>query len=216
MVYGFGFAAVDKDPVVAQVPDFGDRFWVYSIYDARSDEFSNLGKQYHLARLLSDRRPELEGRNADPVLPLSCTADHLIGMAPRIFMDDTQRTVRQFSRYQSSVALPAEQYTGAMQTKDWKKAPSFGPSAQGGEETRWVIPETFFDELPDVLNEIPPLPGEETLYANIRSLLDAAAKNPDIKATLKQVAIDTEASLITPLFRSPIMAYRSETAGRYR
>jgi hypothetical protein len=54
--------------------------------------------------------------------------------------------------------------------------------------------------LPDVLNETAPLPGEETLYANIRSLLAAAAKNPEVKATPKQVAIDSEASLITPLF----------------
>jgi hypothetical protein len=32
--------------VVLQVPDFGERFWVYSLYDARSDEFSTIGRQY--------------------------------------------------------------------------------------------------------------------------------------------------------------------------
>ena len=34
------------EPVVFQVPDFGDRFWVYALYDARTDEFSEIGKQY--------------------------------------------------------------------------------------------------------------------------------------------------------------------------
>ncbi len=39
-------ATLDKEPIVFQVPDFGDRFWVYAIYDARTDEFSEIGKQY--------------------------------------------------------------------------------------------------------------------------------------------------------------------------
>ena len=202
LVYGFGFAAVDKDPVVAQVPDFGDRFWVYSIYDARSDEFSNLGKQYGTRPgFYLIVGPNWKGETPSGITTVLHAPTDLIGMAPRIFMDDTPEDRQAIQPVINQVLLyPLSKYTGEMQTKDWKKAPSFGPSAQGGEETRWVIPETFFDELPDVLNEIPPLPGEETLYANIHSLLDAAAKNPDIKATLKQVAIDTEVSLITPLF----------------
>src|SRR5260370_12281255 len=38
--------ALDMEPIVFQVPDFGDRFWVYAHYDARTDEFSEIGKQY--------------------------------------------------------------------------------------------------------------------------------------------------------------------------
>jgi hypothetical protein len=44
--YSIGFAAVDKKPIVWQVPDFGDRSWAYALYDARSGEFSKLGQQY--------------------------------------------------------------------------------------------------------------------------------------------------------------------------
>jgi hypothetical protein len=33
VVYGLGFFSLDEEPVVAQVPDFGDRFWVYAMYD---------------------------------------------------------------------------------------------------------------------------------------------------------------------------------------
>lgn len=46
VVYRAGFAALDKEPVVSQVPDFGDRFWVYALYDARTDEFAEIGKPY--------------------------------------------------------------------------------------------------------------------------------------------------------------------------
>ena len=41
VVYGFGFCDnLDKEPIVFQVPDFGERFWVFALYDARTDEFS--------------------------------------------------------------------------------------------------------------------------------------------------------------------------------
>jgi hypothetical protein len=46
VVYGSGYVALDKEPIVFQVPDFGDRFWVFAHYDARTDEFSEIGKQY--------------------------------------------------------------------------------------------------------------------------------------------------------------------------
>ena len=37
------------------------------------------------------------------------------------------------------------------------------------------MPETFFDELPTVLQVVPSLPGEEALYGLIKSVLDSAA-----------------------------------------
>jgi hypothetical protein len=46
VVYGLGFFDLDQEPVVAQVPDFGDRFWVYALYDARTDQFGEFGKPY--------------------------------------------------------------------------------------------------------------------------------------------------------------------------
>jgi hypothetical protein len=39
IAYGAGFFDLDKEPAVFQVPDFGDRFWVYALYDGRTDEF---------------------------------------------------------------------------------------------------------------------------------------------------------------------------------
>jgi hypothetical protein len=47
VVYGLGFFSLDEQPVVAQVPNFGDRFWVYAMYDQRTDQFGRLGKPYN-------------------------------------------------------------------------------------------------------------------------------------------------------------------------
>jgi hypothetical protein len=44
VVYGVGSLALDLSPVVIQVPDFGDRFWVYQIVDLRTDSFVQLAK----------------------------------------------------------------------------------------------------------------------------------------------------------------------------
>src|SRR5262249_594843 len=47
VAYGFGFGALDDEPVVLQVPDCAGRFWVYAAWDARTDAFAELGQQYH-------------------------------------------------------------------------------------------------------------------------------------------------------------------------
>jgi hypothetical protein len=48
---------------------------------------------------------------------------------------------------------------------------------------------------------VPALPGEESLYRMIQSVLDEAASHPEIKEALKQSAIAAEAGLINPLFQ---------------
>jgi hypothetical protein len=69
------------------------------------------------------------------------------------------------------------------------------------EKLKWVTPETFFDELSVVLQSVPPLPGEESLYRLMQSVLDEATKDPGIKKTLKESAVAAEADLILPLFQ---------------
>jgi hypothetical protein len=46
VVYGFSILALDREPVVVQVPEFGDRFWVYQVVDQRNDSFADFGKMY--------------------------------------------------------------------------------------------------------------------------------------------------------------------------
>ena len=54
---------------------------------------------------------------------------------------------------------PLSKFTGRQETKDWTKVPSFPNTSTGDEETKWVQPESFFDELGAILKEVPPCPG---------------------------------------------------------
>ena len=61
-------------------------------------------------------------------------------------------------------------------------------------------PETYYDQLPVVMKEVPPLPGEEALTRWIASVWDAAAKNPDTKKALIESFAAADKELVEPLF----------------
>jgi len=204
VAYGAGFFDLDKEPAVFQVPEFGDRFWVYALYDGRTDEFAEIGKQY-------DTKPGfylMAGPNWKGETPAGITAvvrssTRFAFAVPRIFMDDTpedhdavQPVISQIKFY------PLPQFDGKMKATDWSKLPHFpAPQSSGKGETKWVNPDTYFDELPAVMKQVPPLPGEEALYAWIGSVLDAAAKDPEVKKTLKETAAEIEREMITPFLQ---------------
>jgi hypothetical protein len=97
------------------------------------------------------------------------------------------------------VFYPLKDFDERMKTKDWAQAPAIpGPKSEGGGETKWVVPEKFFDQLGTVLDTVAPLPGEEALYCQFRVLLDAAAKDPTIKKALVEAAVETEREVIDP------------------
>ena len=62
-------------------------------------------------------------------------------------------------------------------------------------------PATFFDHLPIVMKQVPPMPGEEALYKWIGSVLDAAAKDPEVMKTLRKTAFAADKELIAPAAR---------------
>jgi len=92
-------------------------------------------------------------------------------------------------------------------TKDWSKVPSFpvpkdkNPPKYSSTSPPWVDPATFFDQLPAVMKQIPPMPGEEALYNWIGSVLDAAAKDPEVMATLRESAFAADSELIAPMMQ---------------
>jgi len=201
-VYGAGFFALDTQPAVVQVPDFGDRFFTYQIVDHRTDSFASIGRQYgtkpgHYLVV----GPNWKGDVPKGIISTFRSSTDLAAMFPRVFQDDTPEDKAAIQSILSQVMVyPLSEYTGEMKSRDWKKAPSF-PGGGGSGETKWVSPESFFDQLPTALNGVPPLPGEEALHGMIRSVLDAAAQDPTIKETLKQTAIAAEEDLIKPLFQ---------------
>jgi hypothetical protein len=88
-----------------------------------------------------------------------------------------------------------------MKSIDWEAAPTIpNPEKQGKSEVGWVVPEKFFDELPQVLEMVPPLPGEEAMYAQFRWLMAAAARDPALKKQLVADAVAAEKELIKPFF----------------
>jgi hypothetical protein len=201
-VYGAGFQRTDTIPVVIQVPDFGNRFYTYQIADARTNSFGQIGKQY-------GTKPgfyALVGPNWKGTIPAGLTGvlhspTDLVAVFPRVFQDDTPEDRAAIQTLLNQIVVyPLSEFDGKMKTMDWKKTPDFpGPPSTGG-ETKWVIPEKFFDELPIILKEIPPLPGEGALYATFHSLLDASVKDPKLKQVLTQTAVTTEKQVVGPLF----------------
>ena len=58
---------------------------------------------------------------------------------------------------------PLSQFDGKMKTVDWSR---IRPSRPPG-HNEWVNPETYLEDLPAVMKEVPPLPGEEALYGQL-------------------------------------------------
>jgi hypothetical protein len=174
-VYGAGFQHVDTIPVVVQVPDFGNRFFVYQIADARTNSFGSIGKQYGTKPgFYAIVGPNWKGTIPSGITGVLHSPTDLVAAFLRVFQDDTAEDKAAVQPLISQMVMyPLSQFDGKMKTMDWKGTPSFPAPPSTGGETKWVIPERFFDELPIILKQVPPMPGEESLYATFQSLLDA-------------------------------------------
>ncbi|WP_426573803.1 DUF1254 domain-containing protein [Aquihabitans sp. McL0605] len=203
VVYGFGILSLDLEPAVVQVPEMGgDRFWVYQIADQRTDAFGGLGKQYgtepgHYLVV----GPDWNGDVPDGIAGVLHSPTNLACCIPRLFLDDTDEDRAAVQPLLSQISVyPVSRYDGTMKIKDWHAIPEFPGQDTGGEEIRWVDPATFFESLPTVLDDVPPLPGEEALYAAVRAILAAAEADPHVKELLDEVASETERDVVHPLF----------------
>jgi hypothetical protein len=205
VVYGACSLALDLSPVVFQVPDFGKRFWVYQIVDIRTDSFASLGAMYGTApgfyMLVG---PDWKGDVPKGIAKAFRAKSQTGFVAPRVFQDDTpedreaiQAVIAQIDFY------PLAEFDGTVKRRDWGKLPKFQQAGQkaGAAETRWVFPETFFDQLPAVLADAPPLPGEEAHSAEIQEVLAAAAVQPELKAAMADEAAKAEKDLVSPLLQ---------------
>lgn len=204
VVYGAGTLALDKEPTVFQVPDFGDRFWVYAIYDARTDEFSQIGKAYGTKPgFYLIVGPNWNGATPPGITAVLRSSTEMAFIAPRVFRDDTPKDLKAIQPLINQINFyPLSEFDGKMKVKDWSKSPHFpAPQSTGAGEAKWVDPATYFDQLPEIMKLVPPLPGEEALYAWIGSVLDAAAKDPALKKALQESAAAAESELISPLFQ---------------
>ena len=203
VVYGLGALGLDLSPVVIQVPDFGDRFWVYQIVDLRTDSFVQLGKMYNTTPgfyLLVG--PDWQGEPPRGITKVfrSPTNTGLVG--PRIAQNDTPEDKKAVQQPLMQVLMyPLADFDGAMKSMDWSSLPHLPANAATGHgETKWVLPGTFFDVLRAVLADGPPLPGEEARYAQVLAVLDALERDPSLKAPMVAAAAEVEQQVIEPLF----------------
>jgi len=212
VVYGAGYFALDKEPIVFQVPEFGDRFWVYALYDARTDEFAEIGKPYGTKPgFYMIAGPTWKGDVPAGVNAVVRSSTELAFTAPRVFKDDTAADTQAVQSVLGQIMFyPLSQFDGKMQTTDWSKLPHFPVPAGAQGETKWVVPEKFFDQLPGVMNLVPPLPGEEALYGWIKSVFEAAEQDPDTKKALLECFVAADEELIAPLFQ---WRYNGRSAG---
>lgn len=202
VVYGAGALALDHSPAVIQVPDFGDRFWVYQVVDLRTDSFADLGKMYGTTPgfyLLVG--PNWSGEVPTGITRVFVASTNTGFVIPRVFQDDTPEDKRAIQGVLDQITMyPVAEYDGTMKARDWSKLQKVAAAGGGDEEVQWVVPEKFFDQLPLVLADASPLPGEEALYAQIQSVLSAAEKDPKIKAAITSAAVNANNELVKPLF----------------
>jgi hypothetical protein len=203
VVYGGGAAALDISPAVIQVPDFGERFWVYQIVDSRTDSFADLGAMYRTKPgFYMFAGPKWKGKAPKGIRKVFRATTNTAFVVPRVFQDDTPGDNKVVQSVIAGIAMyPLKKFDGKMKTRDWSKAKSL-PGADGGEqETKWVPPEKFFAELPMVLEDAPPLPGEEPRYAAIRTLLAAANDDPKLMAAINDEVAKADKDLVAPLLQ---------------
>ncbi|WP_084679208.1 DUF1254 domain-containing protein [Flavobacterium reichenbachii] len=205
VVYGAAIAALDETPVVVQVPDFGDRFWVYQVVDLRTDAFAQLGKMYGTKPgfyLLTG--PNWKGEVPKGITKTFRSKTGTAFIVPRVFQDDTPEDKAAIQKIINNIDVYAlDKYDGKMKNQDWSKLPSLAsPTKDGGTgETKWVFPDTFFDELPAVLKDAPPLPGEAARYAQVLAVIEAAKKDPALKKAMIEEAHKADKELVDPLLQ---------------
>lgn len=202
VVYGQGVLALDREPFVLQVPDFGERFWVYMSVDQRTDSFASIGKMYGTkpgAYLLAGA--DWSGTVPKGINEVFRCSTKLGMVIPRVFKDDTPEDLEAVQQILNQIAgYPLSMFDGKLKTTDWRKVPSF-PGDTGKEEVKWVKPELFVDQISTVLDQVPPLPGEEALYGQFRAVLAAADAEPKLKAVLNEAVISANEELMEPLFQ---------------
>ena len=203
VVYGGGSLALEQSAVVIQVPDFGERFWVYQITDTRTDSFVHLGKMYATTPgFYLFVGPDWQGEVPAGITAVFRSPTNTGFAAPRIFMDDTDEDRRAIQDVlQSIVMYPLAEFDGQMKRIDWSTIPHVENPATGEEEVKWVVPDTFFDGLADILADAPPMPGEEARYAQVLVVLDAATRDDRIKQAMINGARECDELLVKPLFQ---------------
>lgn len=203
VVYGASIIALDQSPVVVQVPDFGTRFWVYQVVDLRTDSFADIGAMYGTKPgfyLLVG--PDWKGEVPNGISAVFRSKTQTGFVVPRVFQDDTAEDKQAVQTVIDGIGIyPLSEFNGKRKTTDWKQLPHRHGETSGAGETRWVFPDKFVDELPTVLNDAKPLPGEQARYAEVLAVIAVAQKDPLLKKAITDEVIKADKDLVDPLLQ---------------
>jgi hypothetical protein len=203
LIYGFGVLDLGRDAVVVQVPDFGTRFFVFQATDQRTDAFTEIGSMYGTKPgfyLLAG--PNWRGKTPAGINATLRASTNIGTIIPRVFQrDDPADNAAVRPLIYKIMAYPLSEFDGTMKEKDWGDIAVLPWKKLTNEEWRWANPSNFFDTLPRVLDLCPPLPGEEALYALVRSVLGAADADSSLKTALNEAAAEADAELVQPLLQ---------------
>ena len=210
VLYGFGIFDLAQTPVVVQVPDFGDRFWLYQLGDQRTDGFADLGSMYGTRPgcylVVGPGWTGVPPRGIAGVLRSPTRHAYCI---PRIFFTAAEGDrAAAVAAAAGVMAYPLDQFTGTPRRRDWTKL-RWLPSLS--REGTAVAPDRFLEMLPDLLEDVPPLPGEEPLYVRLRGLVAAIAADPDLAAAAGAAMHDADRDVVTPLFEFRNVGLRLST-----
>lgn len=203
VVYGACFMLLDKGPVVVQVPDFGSRFWVVQMGNQRTDGIGGLGSMYgSTSGFYLIAKEGWKGDVPKGISKVFYSPTSVAYVLPRTFMTSDPADKEAVRAVISKLNVyPLSEFDGTVKVKDWTKIPAFPDpnKSLAGKEVSFVMPEKFFMEFPVILSEVPPLKGEEALYAQYQSVMDAVKKDSSLYPALTKAAIDAEKELIEPL-----------------
>lgn len=202
VIYGFGVFDLEESPVVIQVPDFGDRVWLYQLGDQRTDSFADLGCMHGTrpgAYLVAG--PGWEGPVPAGIAGVFRCPTSYAYCLPRVFFTaepgDREAALPAVNRI---MAYPLAEYDGAFRETDWSRARWLPGVAARARRNGGVTPASLIKALPDILATVPPLPGEEPLYARLRGLVEAIERDPALEAEALAAAAEADADVVAPLF----------------
>lgn len=203
VVYGFGMLDLGKEPLVLQVPDFGERFWLFQLGNQRTDRFAKLGKMHgSKPGFYLIAGPEWSGERPEGFVDILRCPTQIGYCIPRVFQQNSAEDRAAIQDVLSRIGLyPLSKFDGQVKTRDWSKArwyPNLGQvPGQGGKR---FAPDQFLDALTEVLDEAPPQAGEEKLYSQLRELFAQAASDPPSRERLLKSFQETESDVMTQLF----------------
>jgi hypothetical protein len=202
VIYGFGVFDLRETPVVIQVPDFGDRVWLYQLGDQRTDSFADIGCMHGTppgAYLVVG--PDWRGDVPAGIAQVLRCPTRYAYCLPRVFFTaepgDREAALPVVNRI---MAYPLDEFDGELRETDWTRSRWLPAVAVRARRNGGVTPAGFLDALPAILSDVPPLPGEEPLYARLRDLARGIDHDPALRAEALAAAEEADRDVVDRLF----------------